>query len=102
MESAGQFQMATLILAATGGEHSAVLTYPVEQVQLAAVRPENAGSVPMSAGDGRVELQLQGQTRLELFFTVSQGVSTPLRLSVRSPQGVEHEATVAFAPPASR
>ncbi|KPK65383.1 MAG: hypothetical protein AMS21_04820 [Gemmatimonas sp. SG8_38_2] len=100
LESSGKFQMATVVLSTGDAEHSAILSYPADEVRLAAVRPEGAGSVPVTAGGGRIELEHQSQTTLELFFDVRQDASAPLRLIVRTADGVEHETEIAFAPPA--
>jgi len=102
LESSGKFQMATLVLSSGDAEHSAILSYPADEVRLAAVRPEGAGSVPVTAGGGRIELEHQSQTTLELLFDVRDDASAPLRLIVRTADGAEHETEIAFAPPAPR
>jgi anti-sigma factor RsiW len=102
MESSGEFQVATVVLASGESEHAAVLTYPADQVRLAAVRPDGPGSVPVNAGAGRIELQHQTRTRLELLFTVVHDASAPLRITVQTADGAKHQAEIAFGPPASR
>jgi anti-sigma factor RsiW len=102
MEASGRFQIATVVLSSGSAEHTAVLTYPADQVRLAAVRPDNEVSVPVAAGNGRVEIRQRGSTRLQLFFTVLETQPAPLHLSVRNADGTEHSADIAFAEPASR
>lgn len=102
MEASGRFQIATVVLSSGAAEHAAVLTYPADQVRLAAVRPDDAASVPVAAGSGTVEIRQRGSTRLQLFFTVLETRPAPLHLSVRNADGTEHSVEIAFAEPATR
>lgn len=102
MEASGRFHLATVILRTDDVEHTALVTYPADAVRLAAVRPDGEGSVPVSAGNGLVELHHQGSTRLELLFTVLEDHPAPLRLTLLGLNGTEHKAEIAFAPPSAR
>ena len=90
MESTGQYRIATVDLIADETVGSAIVSYPDDMVRLAAVRPHDAGSAPLAAGDGRVELGRQGRTRVELFFTVLDAPTAPLRLTLTTVGGTEH------------